>query len=162
MSLSRDIVRSEAAEPMSKPNIAAVRDRPATERRLIHAVEKLLVRGGFGVLGPSAVAREAGVDKMLIYRYFGNLDGLVSAVAKSPELFISMEEICAGGIAAAGACGRRRAQLRACAYRAPCSARDDGLGDGRAKQVDRNHRDRARRGEHSNCRSVVSRNRCPA
>jgi AcrR family transcriptional regulator len=85
---------------MSKPNIAAVRDRPATERRLIHAVEKLLVRGGFGVLGPSAVAREAGVDKMLIYRYFGNLDGLVSAVAKSPELFISMEEICAGDIAA--------------------------------------------------------------
>jgi AcrR family transcriptional regulator len=67
---------------MSKPNIAAVRDRPATERRLIHAVEKLLVRGGFGVLGPSAVAREAGVDKMLIYRYFGNLDGLVSAVGK--------------------------------------------------------------------------------
>ena len=85
---------------MSKPNIAAVRDRPATERRLIHAVEKLLARGGFGVLGPSAVAREAGVDKMLIYRYFGNLDGLVSAVAKSPELFISMEEICAGDIAA--------------------------------------------------------------
>jgi len=93
-------VTSEAAEPMSKPNIAAVRDRPATERRLIHAVEKLLARGGFGVLGPSAVAREAGVDKMLIYRYFGNLDGLVSAVAKSPELFISMEEICAGDIAA--------------------------------------------------------------
>ena len=85
---------------MSKPNVAVVRDRPATERRLIHAVEKLLVRGGFGVLGPSAVAREAGVDKMLIYRYFGNLDGLVSAVAKSPELFISMEEICAGDIAA--------------------------------------------------------------
>ena len=85
---------------MSKPNIAAVRNRPATERRLIHAVEKLLARGGFGVLGPSAVAREAGVDKMLIYRYFGNLDGLVSAVAKSPELFISIEEICAGDIAA--------------------------------------------------------------
>ena len=85
---------------MSKPNIAAVRNRPATERRLIHAVEKLLARGGFGVLGPSAVAREAGVDKMLIYRYFGDLDGLVSAVAKSPELFISIEEICAGDIAA--------------------------------------------------------------
>ncbi len=37
---------------------------------------------------------------MLIYRYFGGLDGLVSAVAKSPELFISIEEICAGDIAA--------------------------------------------------------------
>jgi AcrR family transcriptional regulator len=83
---------------MSKPNIAAVRNRPATERRLIHAVEKLLARGGFGVLGPSAVAREAGVDKMLIYRYFGDLDGLVGAVAKSPEYFISMEEICAGDV----------------------------------------------------------------
>ncbi len=100
MSLSRDIVRARQQSAMSKPNIAAVRNRPATERRLIHAVEKLLARGGFGVLGPSAVAREAGVDKMLIYRYFGNLDGLVSAVAKSPELFISIEEICAGDIAA--------------------------------------------------------------
>jgi AcrR family transcriptional regulator len=79
---------------------SAVRNRPATERRLKRAVEKLLARGGFGVLGPSAVAREAGVDKMLIYRYFGNLDGLVTAVVKSPGFFPSIKEICDGDVTA--------------------------------------------------------------
>ena len=72
---------------MAKLRTAAVRNRPVTERKLIRAVEKLLARGGFGMLGPSAVAREAGVDKMLIYRYFGNLDGLVAAVVQSPASF---------------------------------------------------------------------------
>jgi len=85
---------------MAKAHASAVRNRPATERRLKNAVGKLLARGGFGVLGPSAVAREAGVDKMLIYRYFGNLDGLVAAVVKSPGFFPSIEEICDGDIAA--------------------------------------------------------------
>jgi AcrR family transcriptional regulator len=87
-------------ETMSKMQTATVRNRPATERRLKHAVEKLLARGGFGVLGPSAVAREAGVDKMLIYRYFGDLDGLLTAVVKSPGFFPSIEEICDGDVAA--------------------------------------------------------------
>ena len=85
---------------MGKAHASAVRNRPATERRLKHAVEKLLARGGFGVLGPSAVAREAGVDKMLIYRYFGNLDGLVAAVVKRPGFFPGIEEICGGDVAA--------------------------------------------------------------
>ena len=85
---------------MAKAHASAVRNRPATERRLKNAVGKLLARGGFGVLGPSAVAREAGVDRMLIYRYFGNLDGLVAAVVKSPGFFPSIEEICDGDIAA--------------------------------------------------------------
>jgi len=85
---------------MAKQRTAAVRNRPVTERKLIRAVEKLLARGGFGMLGPSAVAREAGVDKMLIYRYFGNLDGLVAAVVQSPGFFPTIEEICDGDIAA--------------------------------------------------------------
>ncbi len=85
---------------MAKLRTAVVRNRPVTERKLTRAVEKLLARGGFGMLGPSAVAREAGVDKKLIYRYFGNLDGLVAAVVQSPGFFPTLEEICDGDIAA--------------------------------------------------------------
>jgi AcrR family transcriptional regulator len=70
------------------------RNRPLTEARLRAAVERLLVEGGFGALTPTAVAKEAGVDKMLIYRYFGDLPGLVEAVARAPDFFPSFEDIC--------------------------------------------------------------------
>ena len=60
----------------SPPSSKTTRNRAQTEGRLRKAVEALLVEGGFGALTPSAVARRAGVDKMLIYRYFGDLAGL--------------------------------------------------------------------------------------
>lgn len=44
------------------------------------AVERLAVRDGFESCGVNAIAHEAGVDKVLIYRYFGGVDGLLSAV----------------------------------------------------------------------------------
>ena len=42
---------------------------------------------------PSAVARKAGVDKMLIYRYFNDLPGLVRSIAFAPDFFPSFEII---------------------------------------------------------------------
>lgn len=39
----------------------------------------LLAREGFSALGVNAIAREAGVDKVLIYRYFGGIEGLLDA-----------------------------------------------------------------------------------
>ncbi|MDP3854329.1 TetR/AcrR family transcriptional regulator [Phenylobacterium sp.] len=76
------------------------RNRPRTEARLREAVGAVLVKGGFAALTPSAVAREAGVDKMLIYRYFGGLPGLVEAVANGPDFFPTFEEVCDGDPAA--------------------------------------------------------------
>jgi AcrR family transcriptional regulator len=78
----------------------ARRNRPQTEARLRAALESLLARGGFAALTPSAVGKEAGVDKMLIYRYFGDLKGLVEAVARAPDFFPSLEDICGGDPAA--------------------------------------------------------------
>jgi AcrR family transcriptional regulator len=37
------------------------------------------------------VAREAGVDKVLIYRYFGDLDGLIEAFGRRMDLWIGPE-----------------------------------------------------------------------
>ena len=77
------------------PPVAKVsRNRPLTEKRLREAVEALLVEGGFGALTPSAVGRRAGVDKMLIYRYFGDLPGLVRSIANAPDFFPSFEDWC--------------------------------------------------------------------
>ena len=69
------------------------RDRQKTEAQIIDAVARLLGRKGFAALGINAIAREAGVDKVLIYRYFGGLPQLLTAFAKAPEYWSSFEEI---------------------------------------------------------------------
>jgi AcrR family transcriptional regulator len=55
------------------------RNRDATRERILAAVGTLLAREGFSSLGVNAVAREAGVDKVLIYRYFGGIEALLDA-----------------------------------------------------------------------------------
>lgn len=79
-----------------KPAKKRSRDRSHTEKRLRAAVGAVLTKGGFGALTPSAIAREAGVDKMLIYRYFGSLEGLIESVANGPDFFPAFEEVCDG------------------------------------------------------------------
>ena len=56
------------------------RDRETTRVKLMDAVERIAIRDGFDACGVNAIAHEAGVDKVLIYRYFGGVDGLVSNV----------------------------------------------------------------------------------
>jgi AcrR family transcriptional regulator len=69
------------------------RDRAATEALILAAVGTVLARDGFGALGVNAVAREAGVDKVLIYRYFGGLPELVQAWGTSGRFWPSVEEL---------------------------------------------------------------------
>jgi AcrR family transcriptional regulator len=70
------------------------RNRAGTEAKLRKAVEDLLVEGGFSALTPTAVSRRAGVDKMLIYRYFGDLSGLVRCIALAPDFFPTFADLC--------------------------------------------------------------------
>jgi len=56
------------------------RDRARTEAGIIAAARAVLAESGFQGFGVNAVARRAGCDKQLIYRYFGGLDGLVDAI----------------------------------------------------------------------------------
>lgn len=78
----------------------AVRDKEATRGRLIHAVGSLLSKHGFTALGVNAVAREAGVDKVLIYRYFGGLRELIAAFGREGDFWPSIEELADGDIEA--------------------------------------------------------------
>jgi AcrR family transcriptional regulator len=72
------------------------RNREKTRKRLIQAVESLLWRKGFKGLGVNAVAREAGVDKVLIYRYFGGLPGLIAAFGREGDFWPSVSELAGG------------------------------------------------------------------
>ena len=79
---------------------AKPRDREATRARLIEAVGSLLAREGFKGLGVNAVAREAGVDKVLIYRYFGGLQQLIAAFGREGNFWPSIKELAGGDIEA--------------------------------------------------------------
>lgn len=63
------------------------RNRPATEHRLRSAAAALLREEGFTAYGLNAVARRAGTDKVLIYRYFSSAEGLLSAVLQDLQLW---------------------------------------------------------------------------
>lgn len=56
------------------------RDRSRTEDAILTAAHDVLVNKGFGGWGVNAIARAAGCDKQLIYRYYGGLDGLAEAL----------------------------------------------------------------------------------
>ena len=55
------------------------RDREATEKTLMDAVGSVIREEGFTRLGINKVAKRAGVSKVLIYRYFESLDGLIES-----------------------------------------------------------------------------------
>jgi AcrR family transcriptional regulator len=69
-------------------------DRKAlTQAKLIRAVGALLAKQGFKGLGVNKVAREAGVDKVLVYRYFGGLPELVKAYSLTVDFWPTVSEL---------------------------------------------------------------------
>lgn len=67
--------------------------RIATELSLVTAVGAVLRASGVDGLGVNAVAAEAGVDKKLIYRYFGGLPGLLRAYGESADFWPDLDEL---------------------------------------------------------------------
>jgi len=60
---------------------------------LLAAVGIVLARDGFATLGVNAVAKEAGVDKVLLYRYFGGLPELLREWGASGRFWPSLDEL---------------------------------------------------------------------
>ena len=85
-------------ECMTRKTPVQIRDKSMTRQRLIAAVGSLLAREGFKGMGVNAVAREAGVDKVLIYRYFGGLPGLIAAFGQEGDFWPSTLELAGGDI----------------------------------------------------------------
>lgn len=74
---------SPASPAEGPPPSRPTRDRAATEARILAAVGEVLAREGFGGVGVNAIAKQAGIDKVLIYRYFGGLPELLRAWGSS-------------------------------------------------------------------------------
>lgn len=65
------------------------KNKEKTKQRLIEAVGNLLRTKGFQQVRVNEVAAEAGVSKILIYRYFGDLEGLIDAYVRQKDFWIS-------------------------------------------------------------------------
>jgi len=69
------------------------RSRLQTEQRILDAVGTILLEQGYPAVGINAIARQAGCDKVLIYRYFGGFDELLLAFAETTTLWWEVDEI---------------------------------------------------------------------
>lgn len=67
----------------------STKNRQTTEQNLLKAVNEIVEQGGFEALGINAVAAKAGVSKMLIYRYFNSLEGLIAAYIRQYDFWIN-------------------------------------------------------------------------
>jgi transcriptional regulator len=74
---------------MKGKNIITERDRQATERRLLKTVGEMIAENGFEKIGINAVANCSGVSKVLIYRYFGSVEGLMAAYIRQHDFWIN-------------------------------------------------------------------------
>lgn len=70
-----------------------LRNRNDTKQKLIEAVGETIAKSGFSKTGVNAIARQAGVNKKLIYRYFDGLEGLYQAYAESANFWPPIKEI---------------------------------------------------------------------
>ena len=75
------------------PKVIPIRNKEITKDRLIQAIGKVIAEVGFQHLGVNLVAREAGVDKKLIYRYFHGLPGLVAAYGETADFWPTSAEL---------------------------------------------------------------------
>ena len=73
-------------KPMTK-------SRLNTEHKILQAVEVLLLEQGYPAVGINSIARQAGCDKVLLYRYFDGFDGLLLAFAQTRDLWWQVDEI---------------------------------------------------------------------
>jgi len=85
--------KTRKSRPTGGPRGDRRRDRAATKQRLIDAVGSVLDRDGVLALGINSIAKKANVDKVLIYRYFSDLDGLFIAYAAKTRLWPDLADV---------------------------------------------------------------------
>jgi AcrR family transcriptional regulator len=72
-----------------KNEVRIEKDRAATEKRLLETIGQMIAGKGFEKIGINAVAAQSGVSKILIYRYFGSVEGLIAAYIRQHDFWIN-------------------------------------------------------------------------
>ena len=63
------------------------KDKARTMQKLVTAVGAVIRKQGFAALGVNSVAHEAGVDKVLLYRYFGSMEALLKEYVSASDYY---------------------------------------------------------------------------
>lgn len=74
---------------MKDKSITGERDREATEKRLLDTIGKMIAENGFEKIGINAIAAQSGVSKILIYRYFGSVEGLMATYIRQHDFWLN-------------------------------------------------------------------------
>lgn len=69
------------------------KDKEKTKQKILDAIHTILVEEGFNAIGVNRIAKDAGIDKVLIYRYFGGLEGALKAYTATERCWPPIEDI---------------------------------------------------------------------
>lgn len=70
-----------------KSSAGSIRNKERSKKRFLDAVGKILKTKGFTGLKVNDIAAKAGVDKKMIYMYFGGMDGLIDEYILSQDFW---------------------------------------------------------------------------
>lgn len=67
-----------------------LKDREATEKKILDAVGTIIAEEGFEKIGINAVSQKAEVSKILVYRYFGSIEQLIAQYICRKDFWINI------------------------------------------------------------------------
>ena len=70
-----------------------MKNREKTEEKILEAVGSIVESEGFEKLGINTIALKANISKMLIYRYFGGLEGLIVKFVMQKDYWANADTI---------------------------------------------------------------------
>ena len=68
-----------------------MKNREQTEEKILEAVGSIIENQGFEKVGINAIATEAGISKMLIYRYFGGVEELIAQYLIQKDYWVNTD-----------------------------------------------------------------------
>ncbi|TZF98953.1 TetR/AcrR family transcriptional regulator (plasmid) [Chryseobacterium panacisoli] len=81
---------------MERKSVAgSIRNKERSKKKFLDAVGKILRTKGHAALKVNGIAATAGVDKKMIYTYFGGIDGLIDEYIRSQDYWskVTVDEI---------------------------------------------------------------------
>lgn len=76
---------SVVTEKVRKTTSGPVRDKARTMNRLVSSVGKVIQKKGYPGLTIANIAKESGLDRRLIYTYFGSVENLIETYVKQKD-----------------------------------------------------------------------------
>lgn len=65
-----------------------IKNRERTKQKFLDAVSEIITSKGYTGLGVNQIAKQAGMNKSLIYSYFGNVNNLIQQCVRSNDFWI--------------------------------------------------------------------------